>query len=149
MKSVGRPRKYELERFLRFVRMLDYFKGELKPAAHILTEAARREIIKPEEKNTMFQLFKKVAHNVQLFEYALFPSDQTDTGKWHYEYKIPDDMTEREFFKRIITYEMDHFKTELDSSSLGSFGRIYLEAYRELRGAKFKINHDAMYKMFK
>lgn len=110
--SISRPAKWEIREFAKLVDMLDFLKEKYRPFTAIAREAIKRGIIK-RSADSFYHIFTSVVHHVGIFEGQFYPDDQTPTGKSRWEWKLPENITRKEFMRIIHDYVRRHFRTPL------------------------------------
>lgn len=95
--------------------MIDFLKEKYRPFTEIAREAVRRSVIERSEVDRFYHFFKSAEDSMYIFEREFYPSDQTPTGRDRWEWKLPENMTEGEFLRRVNDYVRKNFKTPLYS----------------------------------
>lgn len=108
------PKKYDLERMLKLIPMLDFLKGDFHGISEITRESVRRGIIREDERDSLFVTFKRINNRINMFEATFYPSDQSYTGRDRYEFRLMN-LTPDDFRCRIEEYNSRHFKSPLQS----------------------------------
>lgn len=95
--------------------MIDFLKEKYRPFTAIAKEAVRRGIIKSNEVDHFYWVFTVVNHGIHIFEGEFYPSDQTQTGRNRWEWKLRGDMSKEKMMRKIDDYVRRNFKTPLYS----------------------------------